>query len=114
MALRPCFSEKTALEQQLGFADFLMRSRHASIVGQLSKDVFAICLQTPRCQWLSPLRLIQIALRGFFVELEVSWVRVCMMSLLKGKLGYQYWVTILTTQACISPRRASDDLFSVR
>ena len=36
-----------------------MRSRHASIVGQLSKDVFAVCLQTPRCQWLSPLRLIQ-------------------------------------------------------
>ncbi|EKM23547.1 EAL domain-containing protein [Vibrio sp. HENC-03] len=70
MTLRPNFSRKNLLEQQLGLADFMMRSRHASIAGQLSKDVFAVCLQTPRCQWLSPLRLIQIALRGFFVELR--------------------------------------------
>ncbi|CAH1541883.1 conserved hypothetical protein [Vibrio owensii] len=70
MTLRPNFSCKNLLEQQLGLADFMMRSRHASIAGQLSKDVFVVCLQTPRCQWLSPLRLIQIALRGFFVELR--------------------------------------------
>lgn len=70
MTLRPNFSRKNLLEQQLGLADFMMRSRHASIAGQLSKDVFVVCLQTPRCQWLSPLRLIQIALRGFFVELR--------------------------------------------
>lgn len=70
MTLRPNFSRKDLLEQQLGLADFMMRSRHASIAGQLSKDVFVVCLQTPRCQWLSPLRLIQIALRGFFVELR--------------------------------------------
>ncbi|ENP8340862.1 EAL domain-containing protein [Vibrio harveyi] len=70
MTLRPNFSPKTILEQQLGLADFVMRSRHASIAGQLSKDVFVVCLQTPHCQWLSPLRLIQIALRGFFVELR--------------------------------------------
>lgn len=70
MTLRPNFSRQNLLEQQLGLADFMMRSRHASIAGQLSKDVFVVCLQTPRCQWLSPLRLIQIALRGFFVELR--------------------------------------------
>ncbi|KIF45809.1 diguanylate phosphodiesterase [Vibrio owensii 47666-1] len=70
MTLRPNFSRKNLLEQQLGLADFMMRSRHASIAGQLSKDVFVVCLQTPRCKWLSPLRLIQIALRGFFVELR--------------------------------------------
>lgn len=70
MTLRPNFSRKNLLEQQLGLADFMMRSRHASIAGQLSKDVFVVCLQTPCCQWLSPLRLIQIALRGFFVELR--------------------------------------------
>ncbi|MHA2706297.1 EAL domain-containing protein [Vibrio owensii] len=70
MTLRPNFSRKNLLEQQLGLADFMMRSRHASIAGQLAKDVFVVCLQTPRCQWLSPLRLIQIALRGFFVELR--------------------------------------------
>lgn len=70
VTVRPKFSQQSLLEQQLGFADFVMRSRHASIAGQLSRDVFVVCLQTPRCQWLSPLRLIQIALRGFFSELR--------------------------------------------
>ncbi|WP_337124444.1 hypothetical protein, partial [Staphylococcus aureus] len=36
MTLRPNFSEKCLLEQQLGFADFIMRSRYTSIAGQLS------------------------------------------------------------------------------
>ncbi|NMT56918.1 hypothetical protein HKB02_04450, partial [Vibrio parahaemolyticus] len=39
MTLRPKFSERYLLEQQLGFADFIMRSRYTSIAGQVSRDV---------------------------------------------------------------------------
>lgn len=87
MTLRPNFSRKNLLEQQLGLADFMMRSRHASIAGQLSKDVFVVCLQTPRCQWLSPLRLIQIALRGFFVELRSELGSSMHDVIVEGKTG---------------------------
>lgn len=87
MTLRPNFSRQNLLEQQLGLADFMMRSRHASIAGQLSKDVFVVCLQTPRCQWLSPLRLIQIALRGFFVELRSELGSSMHDVIVEGKTG---------------------------
>ena len=121
MALRPCFSEKTALEQQLGFADFLMRSRHASIVGQLSKDVFAVCLQTPRCQWLSPLRLIQIALRGFFVELRSELGSSMHDVIIEGQIGISVLgydtdnpkhALVHAAQAMISSRPDDQNYFS--
>ncbi len=93
MTLRPKFSERYLLEQQLGFADFIMRSRYTSIAGQLSRDVFVVCLQTPHCQWLSPVRLIQIAMKGFFNELRNEMGTKMHATIVKGQtrvsiLGY--------------------------
>ncbi|HHF3121948.1 TPA: EAL domain-containing protein [Vibrio diabolicus] len=87
MTLRPNFSEKCLLEQQLGFADFIMRSRYTSIAGQLSRDVFVVCLQTPHCQWLSPLRLIQIAMKGFFTELRNEMGAKMHTTIVEGQTG---------------------------
>ncbi|KIP79348.1 diguanylate phosphodiesterase [Vibrio harveyi] len=87
VTIRPKFSQQSLLEQQLGFSDFVMRSRHASIAGQLSRDVFVVCLQTPRCQWLSPLRLIQIALRGFFSELRSELGSSMHDAIVEGQTG---------------------------
>ncbi len=87
MTLRPKFSERYLLEQQLGFADFIMRSRYTSIAGQLSRDVFVVCLQTPHCQWLSPVRLIQIAMKGFFNELRNEMGTKMHATIVKGQTG---------------------------
>ncbi|EOX4468643.1 EAL domain-containing protein [Vibrio sp. 2026] len=87
MTLRPTFSERYLLEQQLGFADFIMRSRYTSIAGQLSRDVFVVCLQTPHCQWLSPVRLIQIAMKGFFNELRNEMGTKMHATIVKGQTG---------------------------
>ncbi|EID0031657.1 EAL domain-containing protein [Vibrio alginolyticus] len=87
MTLRPQFSERYLLEQQLGFADFIMRSRYTSIAGQLSRDVFVVCLQTPHCQWLSPVRLIQIAMKGFFNELRNEMGTKMHATIVKGQTG---------------------------
>ncbi|HHX8543600.1 TPA: EAL domain-containing protein [Vibrio alginolyticus] len=87
MTLRPKFSERYLLEQQLGFADFIMRSRYKSIAGQLSRDVFVVCLQTPHCQWLSPVRLIQIAMKGFFNELRNEMGTKMHATIVKGQTG---------------------------
>ncbi|MFH4546261.1 EAL domain-containing protein [Vibrio alginolyticus] len=87
MTLRPKFSERHLLEQQLGFADFIMRSRYTSIAGQLSRDVFVVCLQTPHCQWLSPVRLIQIAMKGFFNELRNEMGTKMHATIVKGQTG---------------------------
>ncbi|WP_447065314.1 EAL domain-containing protein [Vibrio alginolyticus] len=87
MTLRPKFSERYLLEQQLGFADFIMRSRYTSIAGQLSRDVFVVCLQTPHCQWLSPVRLIQIAIKGFFNELRNEMGTKMHATIVKGQTG---------------------------
>ncbi len=87
MTLRPEFSERYLLEQQLGFADFIMRSRYTSIAGQLSRDVFVVCLQTPHCQWLSPVRLIQIAMKGFFNELRNEMGTKMHATIVKGQTG---------------------------
>ncbi|EIK0772940.1 sensor domain-containing phosphodiesterase [Vibrio alginolyticus] len=87
MTLRPKFSERYLLEQQLGFADFIMRSRYTSIAGQLSRDVFVVCLQTPHCQWLSPVRLIQIAMKGFFNELRNEMGTKMRATIVKGQTG---------------------------
>ncbi|EIP0118778.1 EAL domain-containing protein [Vibrio alginolyticus] len=87
MTLRPKFSERYLLEQQLGFADFIMRSRYTSIAGQLSRDVFVVCLQTPHCQWLSPVRLIQIAMKGFFNELRNEMGTKMHTTIVKGQTG---------------------------
>ncbi|MDW1984887.1 EAL domain-containing protein [Vibrio sp. 811] len=87
MTLRPKFSERYLLEQQLGFADFIMRSRYTSIAGQLSRDVFVVCLQTPHCQWLSPVRLIQIAMKGFFNELRNAMGTKMHATIVKGQTG---------------------------
>ncbi|MFH4592780.1 EAL domain-containing protein [Vibrio alginolyticus] len=87
MTLRPKFSERYLLEQQLGFADFIMRSRYTSIAGQLSRDVFVVCLLTPHCQWLSPVRLIQIAMKGFFNELRNEMGTKMHATIVKGQTG---------------------------
>ncbi|MCS0124870.1 sensor domain-containing phosphodiesterase [Vibrio alginolyticus] len=87
MTLRPKFSERYLLEQQLGFADFIIRSRYTSIAGQLSRDVFVVCLQTPHCQWLSPVRLIQIAMKGFFNELRNEMGTKMHATIVKGQTG---------------------------
>ncbi|KOF29244.1 sensor domain-containing phosphodiesterase [Vibrio alginolyticus] len=87
MTLRPKFSERYLLEQQLGFADFIMRSPYTSIAGQLSRDVFVVCLQTPHCQWLSPVRLIQIAMKGFFNELRNEMGTKMHATIVKGQTG---------------------------
>ncbi|HDU8597230.1 TPA: EAL domain-containing protein [Vibrio alginolyticus] len=87
MTLRPKFSERYLLEQQLGFADFIMRSRYTSIAGQLSRDVFVVCLQAPHCQWLSPVRLIQIAMKGFFNELRNEMGTKMHATIVKGQTG---------------------------
>ncbi len=87
MTLRPKFSERYLLEQQLGFADFIMLSRYTSIAGQLSRDVFVVCLQTPHCQWLSPVRLIQIAMKGFFNELRNEMGTKMHATIVKGQTG---------------------------
>ncbi len=87
MTLRPKFSERYLLEQQLSFADFIMRSRYTSIAGQLSRDVFVVCLQTPHCQWLSPVRLIQIAMKGFFNELRNEMGTKMHATIVKGQTG---------------------------
>ncbi|EPB6687005.1 EAL domain-containing protein [Vibrio alginolyticus] len=87
MTLRPKFSERYLLEQQLGFADFIMRSRYTSIAGQLSRDVFVVCLQTPHCQWLSPVRLIKIAMKGFFNELRNEMGTKMHATIVKGQTG---------------------------
>ncbi|TOA15636.1 EAL domain-containing protein [Vibrio parahaemolyticus] len=87
MTLRPNFAQKCMLEQQLGFADFIMRSRYTSIAGQLSRDVFVVCLQTPHCQWLSPLRLIQIAMKGFFSELRSEMGNKMHATIVEGQTG---------------------------
>ncbi|MCA2451084.1 EAL domain-containing protein [Vibrio alginolyticus] len=87
MTLRPKFSERYLLEQQLGFADFIMRSRYTSIAEQLSRDVFVVCLQTPHCQWLSPVRLIQIAMKGFFNELRNEMGTKMHATIVKGQTG---------------------------
>ncbi|ENP7577668.1 EAL domain-containing protein [Vibrio sp. Vb2535] len=87
MTLRPKFSERYLLERQLGFADFIMRSRYTSIAGQLSRDVFVVCLQTPHCQWLSPVRLIQIAMKGFFNELRNEMGTKMHATIVKGQTG---------------------------
>ncbi|EOX4939904.1 EAL domain-containing protein [Vibrio alginolyticus] len=87
MTLRPKFSERYLLEQQLGFADFIMRSRYTSIAGQLSRDVFVVCLQTPHCQWLRPVRLIQIAMKGFFNELRNEMGTKMHATIVKGQTG---------------------------
>ena len=87
MTLAPKFSSQLMVEEQLGFSDFLMRSKHVSIASQLTKNVFSICIQTPKCRWLSPLRLIQIAIRGFFTELRAEVGSEMHDSVVAGRTG---------------------------
>lgn len=87
ITFRPAFSSQSRLEQQLCFSDYIMRSRHVSLSGQLSRDVFAICLQTPQCQWLSPLRLIQMVLRGFLADLKNEVGSSVYSTIVEGQTG---------------------------
>ncbi|MGR4990029.1 EAL domain-containing protein [Vibrio rotiferianus] len=87
MTIAPKFSAQFMVEEQLGFSDFLMRSKHVSVASQLTKNVFSICIQTPKCRWLSPLRLIQIAIRGFFTELRAEVGSEMHDSVVAGRTG---------------------------
>jgi PAS domain S-box-containing protein len=87
MTLRPNFSQDCLLEQQLGFADFIKRSRYTSLVGQLTRNVFVVCLQTPHCQWLSALKLIDIAIKGFFAELKSEMGAKTYATIVEGQTG---------------------------
>jgi PAS domain S-box-containing protein len=87
MTIAPNFSSQFMVEEQLGLSDFLMRSKHVSLASQLTKNVFSICIQTPKCRWLSPLRLIQIAIRGFFAELRAEVGSEMHDSVVAGRTG---------------------------
>ncbi|WP_444495197.1 EAL domain-containing protein [Vibrio sp. YIC-376] len=87
MTLKPNFNQHCLLEQQLGFADFIMRSRYASLTGQLTRNVFVVCLQTPHCQWLSSIKSIEIAIKGFFAELKSELGATMYATVVEGQTG---------------------------
>ncbi len=87
MTLRPNFSQHGLLEQQLGFADFIVRSRYTKLAGQLTRNVFVVCLQTPYCQWLSTIKLIEVAMKGFFSELKSEMGTRVHDTIVEGQTG---------------------------
>ncbi|MGI9896825.1 EAL domain-containing protein [Vibrio natriegens] len=87
MTLRPNFSQNRLVEQQLGFADFITRSRYTKLAGQLTRNVFVVCLQTPRCQWLSTIKLIEVAMKGFFTELKSEMGTMVHDTIVEGQTG---------------------------
>lgn len=101
MTLRPNFSQHCLLEQKLGFADFIMRSRYATLAGKLTRNVFVVCLQTSHCQWLSTIKLIELAMKGFFTELKNEMGTKMHATIVEGQTG----VSVLGYDTS-NPRRA--------
>ncbi|MDF2154253.1 EAL domain-containing protein [Vibrio sp. CAU 1672] len=121
ITLAPRFKPQLLVEQLLGFSDFLMRSQHVSLAGHLTKNIFTLCIVAPKSRRLSPLRLIDVAIRNFFAELRSELGEEVHEAVLSGRTGVAVMgydtnnpikAMVYATQAMISAKSGVENEFN--